>query len=145
MADKIAICDVPAGHVLMLWPQVRGYVESVLARDETGRYEIGDVLSALLREEAKLWVAWNEAEDRPDAAIVTEIIQYPRLRELRIWIVGGRPGTLKSWVYQTRDTLEAYARVNGCTLMGGAMREGWIKIGGPGWKKTGVTFEKRLG
>jgi len=138
------ICDVPPEHITALWPHVRGYIASVLRREGSGRFEPSDILAILLRGDAKLWIAWNENTKTADAAIITEIIEYPRLRECRIWIVGGRPGTFKTWVYETRDTIDAFARAKGCALLSGGMREGWIRIGGPGWRKTGTTFEKDL-
>ena len=140
----MSLSDVPVEHVAALWPHVREYIAKVLRREGSGRFETSDILAILLRGEAKLWVVWNKDTKTADAAIVTEIVEYPRLRECRIWIVGGRPGTFKAWVYDTRDTLDEYARAQGCTFITGAMREGWIRIGGPGWRKTGVSFEKRL-
>lgn len=125
-----------------MWPHVRGHIDRALRRDGSGRYEPADVQAALLRGDAQLWVAWNTDTKTADAAIVTEIIDYPRLRELRIWLIGG--GDMKAWVYEARDMLEAYARAYGCRYICGAMRKGWLRIGGPGWHETGITFEKRL-
>lgn len=143
--DKLTVCDVPAGHVLPLWPHVRPYIESVLIRDGSGRFEAGDVLSALLRDDAKLWVAWNETQSRADAAIVTEIIQYPRLRELRIWLIGGRPGALRSWFADARDMLVEFARARECSFIrADSIRDGWTRLAGPDWRKVSATFEKRL-
>lgn len=140
----LPISDVPVEHVAALWPHVREYIASVLKRDGSGRFETSDILAALLRGEAKLWVAWNNDRQTADAAIITEIIQYPRLSECRIWIVGGRPGTFKSWVFAARDMIEAYARAHGCAFVSGAMRKGWIRIGGPGWRESGSTYDKDL-
>lgn len=125
-----------------MWPHVREYIGSALKRDGSGRYEPADILAALLQGRARLWVAWNAATKTADAAIVTETIDYPRLRELRIWLVGGRD--LKTWGRVARDTLERFARDQGCAVMAGGMRRGWVRFGGPGWVETGVTFEKRL-
>lgn len=140
----LPICDVPVEHIVAVWPHVRGYIASVLERDGSGRFETSDILAALLRGEAKLWVAWDADRKTAAAAVITEIIVYPRLSECRVWIVGGRPGSLKSWVYATRDMIEDYARAQGCAFISGAMRRGWIRIGGPGWQPTGMSFDKDL-
>lgn len=140
----IQIADVPLGHIIHVWPHVREHIARALDRDETRKYELGDVLDILLQDKAQLWVAWNTETNTADAAAVTEVIQYPRLRELYVWIIGGKPGTLRSWVYDLRNTLEQYALARGCAYLSGAMRRGWIKMGGDGWKQTGVTMAKRL-
>lgn len=140
----LPICDVPKEHIIAVWPHVRAYVAAVLDRDGSGRFETSDILATLLRGEATLWVAWNKERETADAAIITEIIQYPRLSECRFWIIGGRPGTFRSWVFAARDMIEDYARAHGCGFVSGAMRRGWVRIGGPGWHESGVTVEKDI-
>lgn len=136
------ICDVPIPFIESIWPQVKPFVVRVLDRDPVGRYQPIDVLQSLLLGTTRLWVSWNEAEQRVEAAVVTEVIQFPRVKEMRIWIVGG--DNMKAWVYEVRDMLEAFARDQECAVITGGMRRGWIKIGGPGWVETGTTFEKVL-
>jgi hypothetical protein len=130
-----------------MWPHVREHIKRALDRDGSGRYEPPDILVALMQSKAKLWVVWNSETKTADAAVVTELVVYPRLRELRIQLVGARSmkiSAFKAWAFNARDTVEAYARSIDCQLMAGSLRGGWIFIGGPGWKKTGVTFEKVL-
>jgi len=126
----------------MLWPQVKPFVERVLALDRIGRYEPVDILCSLLAGTTQLWISWNPDEKVVEAATITEIINYPRAKELRIWLVSGR--NMRAWVFEMRDLLEEFARAHGCAAMTGAMREGWLRIGGAGWKKTGVTIEKDI-
>ena len=140
----LPIADVPPEHVVAIWPHARDLLAKPLKREGSGRFELPDILDLLLANKVRLWVAWNPDTKSADAAIVTEMIDYPRLRELRIWLVGGRPGTFRQWVYATRDTLEAYATAHGCAFITGGMRKGWLKIGGPGWRETGISFEKDL-
>lgn len=91
---------------------------------------------------AKLWIVWNDETHAVDAAIVTEIVHYPQLDDLRIWLIGGR--NMTAWGRECRDIFEAFGKANGCALMSGGMRKGWLRVGGEGYKKTGITFEKRL-
>jgi hypothetical protein len=90
----------------------------------------------------QLWVAWDDDARRVDAAIVTEIINYPRLSECRIWLVGGR--RMKTWVDAAHAEIEAFARQHGCAFLTGGMRRGWLRIGGAAWRETGISIEKDL-
>ena len=137
-----AIGDVPFCDLLTLWPQVEPLVARALERDEAGRYQPRDILRLLLDCRVKLWVSWNEESQSVEAMTITETIDYPRLRELRIWLVGGR--NMRAWVIKTRDAIEEFARATGCHVMTGGLRKGWLRIGGEGWVETGITFEKRL-
>lgn len=114
----------------------------MLQREGSGRYLPVDILNLLLGSKAKLWIVWNDETHAVDAAIVTEIVHYPRLDELRIWLIGGR--NMKAWGVPCRDILEEFARANGCAYVTGGMRRGWLRIGGPGYRETGITFEKAL-
>lgn len=138
----MTFCDVSTQHLAAMWPHVREHIKRALDREGSGRYEPPDILASLMLEKAKLWVVWNSETKTADAAIVTELVRYPRALELRIQIVGGRD--MKAWVFDARDTLEEYARSLGCRFMAGSLRKGWIRIGGPGWCESGMTFEKVL-
>lgn len=121
---------------------MKPFVARVLDRDPIRRYEPVDVLRSLLDGTTKLWISWNPDEKAVEAAIVTEIIQFPRIKEMRIWLVGGR--NMKAWVYEARDLLEEYARDFDCAVISGAWRRGWLRIGGLGWHETGITFQKDI-
>ena len=137
-----SVVDVPIPNVLEVWPRVKPLVELALDRDPIRRYEPIDVLGAILKGTVKLWIAWNYEANDFDAAIVTEIIKYPRLSTLRIWLIGGR--NMRDWIEEAKATLEAFARHYGCAAMEGGNRPGWLRIGGEGWVKTGISYEKRL-
>lgn len=116
-----------------------------MARDRAGRYLPVDILDLLLKRDAQLWIVWD---DGVVAAIVTQILIYPRppeptrLKEFRVWIVAGRQ--MRAWVKDAQMKLEAYAREHGCRVFSGAMRRGWMRVGGPEFYETGVSFEKVL-
>ena len=107
------------------------------------RYEATDILALLLDGRVRLWVSWDPELKRVEAAIVTEIIDYPRARELLVWLVGS--DNMKACAREAYDLLEAFARESGCAVISGRFRRGWIRIGGPGWYDTGASFEKQLG
>lgn len=125
-----------------MWPHVRHHIDRALRRGRAERYAVSDILELLLQGKARLWVVWNGVTKTADAAIVTEMIDYPRVRELHIWLIGG--SRLGEWGTRARDMLEEYARSQGCGLVAGGMRRGWLKIGGDAYYETGVTFERVL-
>ena len=133
---------MPVEHLGFVWPLARPHIARGLDREGAKRFEPADVLGRLYEGTAKLWVSWNADQRAIEAAAVTEIVQFPRCRELRIWLVGGR--NMRAWVYEMRDMIEAYARAHDCRYMSGAMRRGWVRVGGPGWHETGSMFEKEL-
>lgn len=142
MAVNSSFCDVSIDHVTALWPHVRAHIAKALDREGSGRFLPIDVLNLLLEGKARLWVAWNSETKTADAAVVTQFIKYPRKTELHIWIIGG--GNMRAWIKPGREMIEAFARAQGCDFVTGAFRRGWIRMGGEGWKETGVTFGKRL-
>jgi hypothetical protein len=134
------VAAVNAAHIVMLWPEVRPFIEDALRRDGSDRYLPDDVLLLLIEGKAALWIAWRGREI--DAAIITQILQYPRCKDCRIWLIGGR--NLRGWAYKARDAIEQFARFNGCRYVSGGLRRGWLRIGGSGWQEAGVNIEKRL-
>jgi hypothetical protein len=110
-----------------------------LAWEKMGRFLPGDVLDRLLCGHAKLWVSWDG--EKVEAAIVTEIVQYPRMRELRVWLVGGR--NMKAWVEEAQDILERFAKAYGCGVVCSGGRKGWLRASS-GYKQTGISFEKEI-
>ncbi len=120
----------------------RGFIEKALARQEVRRYEASDVLAFLLEGKVRLWVSWDPERKRVEAAIVTELIQYPRTRDLVVWLVGS--DNMKACAREAYDLLERFAVESGCGVISGRLRRGWIRIGGKGWYGTGSSFEKRL-
>ena len=107
-----------------------------------GRFEASDVLALLLAGKARLWISWDADEKRVEAAIITEIIEYPRLRELRIWLVGGRDR--KAWFDEAETMIAQFARESSCTVMASGGRRGWLRVIGSEWRETGPTWERRL-
>lgn len=138
----MSLCCVPIEHMHGLWPLVRPFIVRALDRDKVGRYLPDDVLSGLLGATLRLWISWNDEKAEVEAAGVTEIINYPRARELRLWLASG--DNMQAWGKPLADLLEQYARDMKCDVMVGGDRRGWIRVAGPGWEQTGYTFEKRL-
>ena len=72
--------------------------------------------------------------------MVTQIIDYPRLRECRVWLIGGR--NMKAWLREFESKVEAYAKSEGCRLMSGGGRRGWCRAAG--YSEDGINLTKEL-
>jgi len=133
------VCDVPVAHFPLVFPAVRRFIERGL--EEGGncdRYRIEDVLLVLIAGQAKLWVAYVDGEYR--AAMCTQIVEYPRCSDCRIWFIAGEK--IETWFDDWVREVEAYARAMGCLQLATCGREGWIRKGGG--RKVGVEMVKRL-
>ncbi len=130
------VCDVPLAHLRALWPKIEHFVADALATDECGRYWPADVFQLLLAARGRLWVSWDYEAEEFEAAAITEIIQSPRTRECRVWLLAGRDWD--RWRIELRDMIEAYARSEGCQYVTGSGSRGWIRA--IGYKENGVNL-----
>jgi hypothetical protein len=137
----ISFCDVVTAHVPFLWEKAEPHIRKALSKQAAVRYHENDILRLLMEEKAKLWIAWDAEKETVDAAVVTQILEHPRLRDLHIWLVGG--DNLKLWVKEAIEMLEAFAKAEGCSYVTGGMRRGWLRVG-TGYGETGISFEKKL-
>jgi hypothetical protein len=95
-----------------------------------------DVAAAIERGDAQLL---TDHDGR--AFMITEVLQYPRKRVLRLWLAGGRLTALRTLAPQ----LEQLAREQGCDAMEAAGRAGWMDEAGlHGWTPTAVVYGKEL-
>lgn len=114
---------VPAEHILAFWDDCKPFLQRAL--DKTyGEFTIEDILDNLLEEKEQLHILTKE--DQLVGAAVTEVVDYPRRRALRIHLMGGQllNGTL--------EALEDHM-VLGAKAIDADHIE-WI--GRPGWQKV---------
>ena len=114
----------PRDELARRWAEVEPHLRR--ATDRTGCYEPIDLLAAAIAGRMGIWVA--ERDGAIDAAIVTEIRQYPRRRVLEVPFIGGR--NLRGWVKPLLDVLDAHGRAAGCSHIAGSDRKGWARVGG---------------
>ena len=93
-----------------------------------------DVLRCLLSRTADLWAVIEN--NRPIAAIVTEMTATQGDKWCRVWIVAGE--RVSAWVRDFIALLEPWARECGCIGLWASGREGWAKLARRmGWKREG--------
>jgi hypothetical protein len=116
------------------WARCRPWLEAALAR-AGGTHTIEDVAEMIAQGRAHFWPG-----DR--CAVVTEFLDYPRLRACNFWLVGG---DLKA-LLTMQPAIEAWARGQGCArLLGGGPRRGWERALRPlGYRPQWIIYFKEL-
>jgi len=98
----------------------RPWIEAALEYSG-GTHDFGDIASAVMTGHMQLWPA-------PKGCMVTEIITYPKIKALHIFLAGGELRQL----LQMEDSIASWAKSQNC---------GRITLNGrPGWKRV---LEKR--
>jgi len=139
MAYSVSV--VPQQLVIPLWPKVRPHLARVAERT-AGRYEVEDILQAILYEGYLLWAVLDDDNEITGAA-VTSFVQYPRRQLLNMIFLGGDNGP--AWKDEMLSTLRRWAADNHCDGLEGAGRLGWAGIfKDDGYKMLWQTFELPL-
>tara|TARA_Y100000310_G_scaffold42879_1_gene40046 strand:- start:57 stop:377 length:321 start_codon:yes stop_codon:yes gene_type:complete len=98
-----------------------------------GTHTADDVIVSLIKGELRLWPG-------QESALVTEFIQYPRLKALHVFIGGGDLHELTTVI---EPQLVICARQNQCQRITGIGRKGWEKAL-PDYEKRMILMEKDL-
>lgn len=96
------------------WEKARRILAPAI--DHGGTHTEKDILDALIRGDAQLWV-WGES------AAVTEIVTYPLLRAARVWLAAGNLEDIR----EIERQVEAWAKELGCGRLEIIGRKGWLK------------------
>jgi hypothetical protein len=82
-----AVCGISADSVDAVWPAIEDMVAEALEHSR-GEISVEDVRMFLLARVMQLWISYD-AKRRITACMVTQIIDYPRRRFLRIVLIAG--------------------------------------------------------
>lgn len=94
----------------------RPWIEAALEYS-SGTHTGDDVLGAIKAGRMQFWPA-------PRAAVVTEILDFPRKRLLHVFLAGGEMAS----VIEMLPSVEEFARANRCDGLTIAGRPGWQRI-----------------
>ncbi len=125
---------VEADDVPRLWGEARKWL--LPAIEQSGRFTEAAVLSWLLADPAswRLWLHEN-------AALVTRIVVFPKMRVCEIYFAGGKD--LKTWeIFE--PVICSWAKNMKCSAIEEVGRTGWERVAHPGWKKTATRMTKEL-
>lgn len=114
---------------------VRRQIERALAFTG-GTHTVDDVLEMVERGELQLWQG-------DDSIIVTQILTYPRLKELCFFLAAGRMAGMKSMA----PIILQWGRDQHCARAVFAGRPGWARTfltQEDGWRNPMQVFEKEL-
>tara|TARA_R100000008_G_scaffold45173_1_gene26494 strand:- start:857 stop:1384 length:528 start_codon:yes stop_codon:yes gene_type:complete len=109
------------------WPLVVDHLQKAVPHSE-GEVLPEDMLPSLVMGDMQLWFAVEEK--KITAAMVTQIIPYPRKKILRILSIGGEG--FSRW-YKHMPKVEMFAKTVGCSGIEAWGRKGWLKAL-PDWK-----------
>jgi len=99
-----------------------------------GTHTLADVLAAVERGDMQLWPGRR-------SVIVTELVQYPRLRAARVFAGAGDLDELRGM----ETAVAEWARAQGCERVEGFGRVGWGRaLRGMGYDETRVFAWRRL-
>ena len=84
-----------------------------------------DIFDSILKQKMQLWISWNGKTNVVESAIVTEIVDYPRLRSCRYFLAGGT--NMKVWFNPMKEQIEQWALKNNCQRIELVGRKGWVK------------------
>jgi len=114
--------------------RLRHHVEAALEYSG-GTHGIEDIAEGLKKGRFQLWPA-------NDSVVVTEIIVYPRLKNLHFFLAGGDLDELRLM----RPLIESWGKSMGCTRVSLAGREGWSKtfLRDEGYKPKWFVLSKDL-
>ena len=107
-----------AEDIDLVWGDVVPLIEKALQHAE-GELVPGDIKKHLDKGDRRLWVALEGKETI--AAMVTELIQYPRKKIVRVITLAGK--NMDMW-YDFLPMIEGYAIRNGCSSL-----EAWSRNG----------------
>ena len=124
LSSDSQISYVPPKDVGLFWKQIEPLLLKPLEIDGFA-YMPKDIFDSLLKKKMQLWISWNVKTNNVEAAIVTEIIDYPRLRSCRYFLAGGT--NMKSWFNPIKEQIEQWAKLNKCQRIELVGRKGWVK------------------
>lgn len=99
------------------WPRCRQYIEAALVY-ANGTHAIEDIEAGITSGRFQFWPGKN-------CAAVTEIIEYPRLKALNFFLLGG---DLKELLNDMEPDICRWAKAVGCARVLGVGRKGFAKV-----------------
>jgi hypothetical protein len=116
---------VPSDYINVVWPSIKTYLKG--AADYTyGRFDIEDIYAGLFTRPQQLWVAYDDSDNSVYGAVVTEVIEYPRMKALVMHFTGGED--LPKWKTEMLELLKEFAKSQQCSIIESYGRRGWSKV-----------------
>lgn len=117
------ILPVTAEVLGEVWPRVCEMLDRALPKKPLFM-TIDDLREDIEAGGDNLWVAVRGVEII--GAFVTHAMVYRRAKSIKAWLMAG--SDMDAWAVPFFDKMKRHARANGCTLLEGCGRRGWVKI-----------------
>ena len=114
---------IQPGDLELVWDEVVPLIEAALKYSE-GEVIPEDLVQPIKTGKMQLWVAMSGGVI---AAMITEIITYPRKRVLRVITIAGKDGRGMSKWYGFLPLIEGFALSNNCSSLEAWTRKGMAK------------------
>lgn len=106
-----------------------------------GKFNANDVKQGIESGMLTLWLVVDGT--KPVAAITTRIIEYPGCRAMALDWIGGR--RMKEWLPLAQETIERFAKDNGCVHLEGYGRKAWGRwLERYNWKPDYTAYKMEL-
>ena len=123
-SSSVKVVLVNEDDVDLVWDECESLIDIALKHSE-GELISSDVYEQLMNNTMQLWIAMEHGE--VIAAMITQVISYPRKRVLRVITLGGKDGSgLDKW-YMFLDMIEGFALKTGCTALEAWTRKGMVR------------------
>lgn len=130
---------IPHTSIDDVWDEVRPWIERA-AETTRGKWDAQDIRIGLLTGDDQLWI-WKSPT--AFAVGITRLANYPKQRVCTLRIVTGT--NMAEWAQPCIETIEAWARANGCQAMEFQARPGWRRfLCARGYDKTHEYLERAL-
>jgi hypothetical protein len=111
----------------------RPWIEAAL-KYSGGTHDWDDIVAAVKSGHMQFWPGRS-------SAAITEIVVYPKMKALHVFLAGGKMGELIEMI----DSAVVWGTAQGCTSMTMAGRKGWEKIlARQGWKPVMSVMEREI-
>ena len=120
-----------------VFPKLEFYLKKA-AKYTYGRFSANDIKNDLLIKQQQLWIVFDETDTY--GFVVTEIIQYPKIKTLLMHFTAGKE--LVKWKDVMLKNLQTFAKDNDCKIIESYGRPGWAKVfKNDGYKQQFIFYE----
>ena len=105
--------------MVMLRPFLQPAIDRTL-----GELTIADVYAVVSKHAAQVWLVYDEEKERVIGVAVTEITQYPGLKALRVFLLGGK--RMAEWKDLLDEHFGDFCELEGITRIEVVGRKGFL-------------------
>lgn len=113
---------IPPEEVGRVWHVIEPYMARC-AEYTYGRYTAEDIKNQIIEKNDQLWVAYDE---KVYGAVVTGVVEYPRMKTLCMHFTGGVD--LQKWKDPMLSVLRSFAKDMDCDVIESYGRPGWKRV-----------------